>query len=201
MITVHRSSRLAGQIRVGGSKNYTSRYVLAATLADGVSVLHNPANIDDAQVMISCCRKLGARIEHTSEGLIVTGAGKRLQSPGELDVGNAGAVARFLMAIAAALPSPTRFVTPYPESLGRRPHDDLLQALSSLGCRCESRDGRLPITVGGGLRRGGHVRISGAVSSQFTSALLFGTAVDRFHAHRGIRSATLSTFVAADSKC
>lgn len=173
MVTVHHSSRLGGRLRVGGSKNYTSRYVLAATLADGVSVLHNPANIDDAQVMVACCMRLGARIEQTADRLIVTGAGRGLQSPGELNVGNAGAVARFLMAIAATMPSPTRFVTPYPESLGRRPHDDLLQALGSLGCSCESRDGRLPITIGGGLRRGGHVRVSGAVSSQFTSALLF----------------------------
>lgn len=173
MITVHHSPKLVGRLLVGGSKNYTSRYVLAATLAEGVSVLRNPADIDDARVMVTCCTRLGARIERVPDGLVVTGTGRRLLSPGELNVGNAGAVARFLMAIAATLPAPTRFTTPYPESLGRRPHHDLLQALSSLGCHCESQDGRLPIAVSGGLHRGGRVCVSGATSSQFSTALLF----------------------------
>lgn len=96
-----------------------------------------------------------------------------MTTPHELSVGNAGAVARFLMAVSATLPSPTRFTTPYPTSLGRRPHHDLLKALQDLGCQSESRDGRLPLVVAGGLRRGGPVSISGTTSSQFTTALLF----------------------------
>lgn len=173
MITVHHSPRLAGRLRIGGSKNYTSRYILAATLAEGVSVLRNPAVIDDAQVMVTCCRELGAHVEASPDGLVIKGTGGHLLSPGELNVGNAGAVARFLMAVAATLPAPTRFVTPYPESLGKRPHHDLLEALESLGCSCQSQEGRLPVVIGGGLRQGGPVSVCGATSSQFTTALLF----------------------------
>ncbi len=173
LVTIHPAPRLAGRITARGSKNYTSRHVLAASLATGESVLENPAPIDDAAVMIACCRQLGAVIDEGENVLHITGGGSLLQAPGELDVGNAGAVARFLMGVAAALPAPTRFVTRYPESLGKRPHGDLLAALERLGCRCSSHNGCLPITIGGGLRRGGSVDISGAVSSQFTSALLF----------------------------
>jgi 3-phosphoshikimate 1-carboxyvinyltransferase len=173
MVTIHPTPHLQGCLRAGGSKNYTSRYVLAATLAEGLSVLTSPAPIDDAAVMISCCRKLGAEITERAGALTVRGTGGALEAPGELDVGNAGAVARFLMGVAAAIPSPTRFVTPYPESLGRRPHGDLLQALESLGCHCESRNGMLPVVIGGGLVQGGAVSIDGSTSSQFTTALLF----------------------------
>lgn len=172
-ITIGPCARLHGSLQARGSKNYTTRYVLSATLARGVSILTNPAPIDDAQVMIACCRRLGAEIAEEAKGLSVRGTGGRLQAPGELDVGNAGAVARFLMAIAATLPTPTRFVTPYPDSLGRRPHNDLLDALQSLGCPCQSENGRLPVVIGGGLQQGGPVAISGSTSSQFTTALLF----------------------------
>lgn len=171
-VTVHPVQRLSGTLTARGSKNYTSRYVLAATLANGVSTLHNPAPIDDAEAMIACCRQLGAVIDELPQQLRISGTGGRLKSPGELNVGNAGAVARFLMAVCAVLPRPTRFVTPYPDSLGRRPHGDLLNALEMLGCHCESNDGRLPVIVGGGLKHGGSVTVSGATSSQFTSALL-----------------------------
>lgn len=170
--TVYPTSHLAGHISALGSKNYTSRYVLAATLANGTSRLVNPATIDDANVMIDCCRHLGAHITATPGELQIVGAGP-LRSPGELSVGNAGAVARFLMGVAATLPTPTRFTTPYPASLGQRPHGDLLTALQTLGCPSTSNQGRLPITIQGGLRYGGRVEVSGAVSSQFTSALLF----------------------------
>ena len=45
-----------------------------------------------------------------------------------LNPGNAGAVARFLMGV-AALTTGTTFVTDYPDSLGQRPQGDLLAAL------------------------------------------------------------------------
>src|SRR5690606_25207654 len=95
-----------------------------------------------------------------------------------------GAVLRFLMAVCAATLDEVTFVTDYAESLGKRPQADLLDALAQLGAEVESRDGKLPITIRtggsaagarrpGGRLRGGTVRVSGAVSSQYTSALLF----------------------------
>src|SRR5262249_55255896 len=62
-----------------------------------------------------------------------------------------------------------------PESLGRRPNADLLAALARLGISVEAREpgGLLPITLRGGPPQGGGVRISGARSSQYLSALLY----------------------------
>jgi 3-phosphoshikimate 1-carboxyvinyltransferase len=65
------------------------------------------------------------------------------------------------------------FVNRYPQSLGKRPHDDLIAALQSMGVEVEHNNGRLPITVRGGRPRGGRICVSGRVSSQYISSLLF----------------------------
>ncbi len=66
-----------------------------------------------------------------------------------------------------------RIETDFPDSLGKRPHGDLLAALGQIGVRSESSEGRLPITLRGGNIRGGKIEVSGATSSQYLSALLF----------------------------
>ncbi|HEX6972517.1 MAG TPA: 3-phosphoshikimate 1-carboxyvinyltransferase [Limnochordia bacterium] len=171
-ITITPGARLVGSIMAPGSKNYTSRFLLAAALADGASTVVNPARIDDAAAMVDCCRQLGARITPSPEGFSVVGTAGAPRVPGSpLNVRNAGAVCRFLLAIGALLPD-VRFVTPYPDSLGRRSHADLLAALERLGVRVESEGGRLPVRLRGGPIRGGQVAVSGARSSQFVSALL-----------------------------
>jgi 3-phosphoshikimate 1-carboxyvinyltransferase len=92
----------------------------------------------------------------------------------ELDVGNAGAVLRFLMSVAAFCPDVT-FVNRYPDSLGKRPHNDLIQALQGMNVQVDHNDGRLPITIRGGNPKGGRIQVSGNVSSQYLSSLLFMT--------------------------
>jgi 3-phosphoshikimate 1-carboxyvinyltransferase len=106
---------------------------------------------------------------------------------------NAGAVLRMLMSVAVLVPGPLRFETHHLESLGKRPNGDLLRALEQLGVRVHESgsDGRLPLVLEGGrdhLRahiakrrraegiaedRPVPIEVSGAVSSQFLSSLLF----------------------------
>lgn len=171
-VRVEPCRRLSGTVAAPPSKNYTTRYLLAAGLAEGESLVVNPARNDDALAMIRCLETLGAEIRPVEEGLLVRGFGGRPRRRADLDVGNAGAVLRFLLAV-AALGEEISFRTPFPESLGKRPHGDLLEALAALGARVESDGGRLPIVVRGGELRGGRVEVRGSVSSQFTSALLF----------------------------
>ena len=173
---VHYTESLGGTLNPPSSKNYTARYLLAAALADGESLVHHPARSADADALVRCLRLLGAAIheEVDADGrhLRVRGFGARPASPGVLDVGNAGAVSRLLMGVGALLPE-IRFETSFPDSLGARPHDELFAALDQLGARVESAGGRLPATIRGGALRGGTVRVSGARSSQFLSSLLF----------------------------
>ena len=173
---VHYTESLSGTLSPPSSKNYTARYLLAAALADGESLVHHPARSEDADALVRCLRLLGASIREEADAggrhLRVRGFGARPASPGVLDVGNAGAVSRLLMGVGALLPE-VRFETSFADSLGTRPHDELFAALGQLGARVESAGGRLPATIRGGGLRGGTVRVSGARSSQFLSSLLF----------------------------
>ncbi len=164
---------LKGTIVASPSKNYTTRYLLTACLSDGESVVRNPSNNDDARALIECCCALGAKITERDNALIIKGFGKHPEIPPEpLNPHNAGAVLRFLVGIGALLPA-IGFVTDFPDSLGTRPNQPLLDALAQLGVRNESNNGRLPITLYGGNLPGGLVTVSGSISSQFISSLLF----------------------------
>lgn len=163
------------------SKYYTLRYLLNALLADGESVVRYVALSEDTAVLVRALRALGASVtwEPLADGawqVRVRGCAGQPQTPpdGTLHVGNAGAVLRLLLGIGALLPM-IRFETDHPDSLGRRPNADLLDALRALGLAIEAREpgGLLPVTLRGGPPRGGLVSVSGARSSQYISALLY----------------------------
>ncbi|GLV59355.1 3-phosphoshikimate 1-carboxyvinyltransferase [Dictyobacter sp. S3.2.2.5] len=163
---------------VPSSKYYTLRYALAAALAPGESRIVLPAQSDDSEALFRGCRALGAQLRWEDEQervLLIRGTGRPYQpGPVTINVGNAGAVARLLIGLGAMLPEVT-IVTDHPQSLGKRPNRELLEALTALGVCCEGSgpEGCLPITMRGGAIHGGRVTVSGARSSQFLSALLF----------------------------
>lgn len=174
--------RLSGTPIFPSSKYYTLRYVLAAALSAGDSYVIAPAESDDSDALWRGCRALGAELTWQDEQhhvLRVRGVGEQLRNgvasgPTTINVGNAGAVARLLLGIGALLPQVT-FLTDHPQSLGKRPNRELLEALTTLGANCEGTgsEGYLPITLRRGNLHGGQVTISGARSSQYLSALLF----------------------------
>ncbi len=169
---------LCGEPVVPSSKYFTLRYLLAATCAEGESRIAFPAESDDSDALFRGCRALGAQLTWSDEQrsvLRVSGVGRAHQmQPVTINVGNAGAVLRLLLGVGAVLPEIT-FVTDSPQSLGKRPNRELLEALTTLGVVCEGTgsEGYLPITLRGSNIHGGHVKISGARSSQYLSALLY----------------------------
>lgn len=168
------TAKLSGKINALSSKNYTTRYMLAAGLAEGWSTLQYPAHSEDSDAMRRCLRDLGAELEESETTLRIKGFGNRPRHVKQLNVGNAGAVLRFLMSVAAFCPELT-FLNTYPESLGKRPHLDLIHALEQMNVQVEHEAGKLPITIRGGQPKGGALTVSGQVSSQFLSSLLFVT--------------------------
>ncbi|GGN38960.1 3-phosphoshikimate 1-carboxyvinyltransferase [Deinococcus daejeonensis] len=170
-VIVHPAAELRGELRAQPSKNYTTRYLLAAALADGDSRVVGVATSEDAEAMLRCLGDWGAGVELVGGDAVIRGFGSSPRSGVTLNPGNAGAVARFLMGV-AALTTGTAFVTDYPDSLGRRPQGDLLEALSRLGARVQSREGMFPLAISGPVR-GGVVEVSAERSSQYASALMF----------------------------
>ncbi|MEK3915265.1 3-phosphoshikimate 1-carboxyvinyltransferase [Paenibacillus sp. FSL H7-0331] len=165
---------LEGTINALSSKNYTTRYLLIGALAEGTSTIYYPAHSEDSDAMRRCIRDLGAIVEEDEEKMTIQGFGRNPRDVSELNVGNAGAVLRFLMSVAAFCPKVT-FINAYPDSLGKRPHNDLIDALKQMGVEVDDNQGKLPITIGKGKLHGGKIQVSGNVSSQFLSSLLFMT--------------------------
>lgn len=165
---------LQGEINALSSKNYTTRYMLVGALADGTSTIRYPAHSEDSDAMRRCIRDLGAELIEEGDTMTIKGFGRHPVDIKQLNVGNAGAVLRFLMSVAAFCPDVT-FINAYPDSLGKRPHDDLIAALGQMNVSVEHNNGKLPITIRGGNPKGGRIQVSGNVSSQFLSSLLFMT--------------------------
>lgn len=178
-VLVHPASELRGSLSAQPSKNYTTRYLLAAALTDsagnGPVRVIGVATSEDAAAMLRCLEDWGAGVELVGDDAVIRGFGASPRAGVTLNPGNAGAVARFLMGV-AALTTQTRFVTDYPDSLGKRPQGDLLEALSRLGANVSSDAGKLPIAISGPVRGGSGsdmVEVSAEKSSQYASALMF----------------------------
>ncbi|OLV17320.1 3-phosphoshikimate 1-carboxyvinyltransferase [Deinococcus marmoris] len=170
-VLVHPAQALSGELRAQPSKNYTTRYLLAAALAEGETRVVGIASSEDAGAMLRCLEDWGAGVTLVGDDAVIRGFGAVPRTGVTLNPGNAGAVARFLMGV-AALTQDTTFVTDYPDSLGKRPQGDLLAALERLGARVSSNGGRLPLTISGPVQ-GGTVEVGAEKSSQYASALIF----------------------------
>ncbi len=155
-----------------GSKSYTHRALIAAALAEGDSVLRNALKAEDTELTAQALMKLGAAIDWQDNAVLVRGTGGRLAPAAEpIYLGNSGTSMRFLTAV-ATLGQGEYHLTGTPR-LCQRPMGELLAALKQIGGKVESTGGKgcPPLIVRGGLS-GGRTRLSGAVSSQYLSALL-----------------------------
>jgi 3-phosphoshikimate 1-carboxyvinyltransferase len=163
-------------VTVPGSKSATNRALVLAALADAPSTLHRPLRSRDTLLMAGALRVLGARVEEGPDGSWqVTPAA--LTGGGEIDMGAAGTVMRFVPPLAALAEGPVRFDGD-PRS-HERPVGPLVEALRALGAEIDdaAHPGHFPLTVHGrGALPGGVVEIDSAASSQFVSALLLSGA-------------------------
>ncbi len=168
-------SVIQGEIEAPPSKSYTHRVYAAALLSKGVSVMINPLRSRDTDASRRACMLLGAEVRKNESKVVISGG--RLKTPENvIDVENSGTTLRLFTALSALIPRGYAILTG-DESIRRRPMKPLLDSLRDLGVECwASRlDGRAPIIVRGGGVRGGETKITGEISSQFISALLYAS--------------------------
>ena len=156
-----------------GSKSYTHRALVAAALAAGESLLSNALRAEDTELTAQALAQLGAGLDWQGTTIRVRGVGGKWRGVAEpIYLGNSGTSMRFFTALTAL--GQGTYVLTGSERLCQRPLNDLLQAMEQLGVQVASErgDGCPPVIIHGGLR-GGRAALSGAVSSQYVSALLF----------------------------
>ena len=160
-------------VDVPGSKSIANRALVCAALAAGNSHLRGLPDGDDTMAMLGCLESLGVGVGASTGAADVAGCGGRFAAQGvTLHAGLAGTTSRFVTALAALGDGPITVDGDPP--LRSRPMGPLHDALRTLGATIATgeRDGGLPVTVRGPLRRGGELAIAGDVSSQYLTALM-----------------------------
>lgn len=168
-------SVIGGTITAPPSKSSGQRACAAALLTPGNTVIKNIGNSNDEKAAINIIKKLGAEVNARGNELAITSHDFIFKSayPTKnllLDTGESGLGLRMFAPIAALFNYNITFIGK--GSLLYRPMDFFEKYFPRLGIEVSSDQGRLPITIRGPLRPK-NIRVSGALSSQFLTGLLF----------------------------
>jgi len=156
-----------------GSKSLTNRALLLAALASGRSILHRPLVSDDTVALREALAILGANVTVRDDRWLIDGVDGAFPNGGEVDLGDGGTPARFMLAAAALARAPVR-VDGSPR-MRERPVSEGIELLRDLGVTITGtgRPEHLPAFVEPwGTRTGGSLSVGRTASSQFLSALL-----------------------------
>ena len=175
MIEIKPVDKLNATVMVPGSKSYTNRALMTASLATGESVIKNPLLSEDTRIMISCLGEIGVDVGSVPEenALIVKGCEGGIPVEGaKLLAGNAGTVVRFMTA--ALTLGKGQYEIDGIERMRKRPIQQLIDALNRLGADVVSIDGTgcPPVLINANGLTGGRIEIPGDISSQYISAIL-----------------------------
>jgi len=158
---------VSGRLRAPASKSHLQRLILAASLADGESRIHDPGGSADGAACLDVIGAMGAQVALEGNLLRIHGGGAVRSRI--LHCGESGFCLRASAALAAL--GEVGFTLVGDGSLATRPMAMVLDPLRQLGARCEARDGRAPLTVQGPLA-GGRALVDGSASSPALSGLL-----------------------------
>ena len=170
--------RISGSITLPGSKSLSNRVLLLAMLSEGETFIENLLDSDDVRRMIDALAKLKILYEEDrpSKKIRVKGEGGRIPvDKAELFLGNAGTAIRPLTA--ALTLGHGRFALDGIERMRERPIQDLLDGLNQLGAQVRSinNTGCPPVEIIANGLPGGVTKLSGAISSQYLSAILLAS--------------------------
>ncbi len=153
MITFNDKFHLESDVRCS-DKSLTHRALIAASIADGVSVLHNVTLSSDVLCTLTALKNTVARVrlEKTATNgntVIVTPRMRNLPQKLTIDCGNSGTTARLLAGLFCGLGVKARFCGD--ESLSKRPMTRVVEPLRAMGadiafapdCLFETRGGKL----------------------------------------------------------
>ena len=174
-LTLAPISKISGKVLLPGSKSLSNRILLLSMLAEGQTEIQNLLDSDDIHRMVEAMEMLGIELEENrAENRIkVSGtAGKIPVAEARLMLGNAGTAIRPLTA--AITLGHGRYVLDGVARMRERPIIDLVNGLSQLGAnlRCLNDTDCPPVEVIADGLPGGITHLSGAISSQYLSAIL-----------------------------
>ena len=174
-LTLSPIQKIFGSVVLPGSKSLSNRILLLSMLAEGKTEIQNLLDSDDVRRMVEGLETLGIQLEENRAENLITVSGTSGIIPvkeATLMLGNAGTAIRPLTA--AMTLGHGRFVLDGVQRMRERPIIDLINGLSQLGAnlRCINGTDCPPVEVIAEGLPGGITRLSGAVSSQYLTAIL-----------------------------
>jgi 3-phosphoshikimate 1-carboxyvinyltransferase len=132
---------ISGSLEVPGDKSISHRYAILAALTEGTSDITHFSAAADCRSTLDCLSRLGARVEAKGDRVRVTGAGLGGLRPSRraLDAGNSGTTMRLLAGILSG--QEFHSTIDGDRSLRRRPMRRVIDPLTMMGARIQSRDG------------------------------------------------------------
>ncbi len=174
-LTLSPIQKISGSVVLPGSKSLSNRILLLSMLAEGKTEIQNLLDSDDVRRMVEGLETLGIQLEENRAENLITVSGTSGIIPvkeATLMLGNAGTAIRPLTA--AMTLGHGRFVLDGVQRMRERPIIDLINGLSQLGAnlRCINGTDCPPVEVIAEGLPGGITRLSGAISSQYLTAIL-----------------------------
>ncbi|MCX7981620.1 MAG: 3-phosphoshikimate 1-carboxyvinyltransferase [Syntrophales bacterium] len=166
-------SNLQAEVTVPGSKSFTQRALVIASLAEGESVLYQPLFSEDTYLLMEALSSLGVILQKDGDHLRVRGLGRGPLAPEKpIYLGNNGTGLRLLTTFCAL--GTGKFFLTGDSRLCERPIGPLIQAMQTIGVRvtCHGQLGTPPVEIFASGIKGGKVVLHEIESSQYVSALL-----------------------------
>ena len=135
---------LRGTVRLPGDKSISHRYGMLASVAEGITVIHNYSSGADCHSTLGCVRALGIGVEVEGREVKVHGRGLRgyTAPSNDLDAGNSGSTIRMLSGLLAGQHFHSRLIGD--ASLSQRPMQRIMEPLTQMGARLNAREGKFP---------------------------------------------------------
>lgn len=165
--------QITGTVSIPGSKSYTNRALIMASLTHGPVELVNPLFSDDTEAMIDCLQTLGLVVKTTPTKIMVNDdISSVTDGEYQLNARDSGTTIRFMLALCCVIPGVQ--VLQGNKRLQERPIRELVDALRQLGADIEylKEEGHAPLRISSSHLNEGRITIPGDVSSQYITALL-----------------------------
>ena len=159
------SNGLNGEIIAPGSKSYSHRAFIAASLADGISIIKNPLKSGDVEITMNILKVLGVKILEKADNTYIIKSGKDSYRSYKktLDCGNSGTTIRLFSALSLLFENGLSLSGEFFKL--NRPILPLLKSLEQIGAVFKLSGGKLNIKRKKVLCN--KIKIQGNISSQF----------------------------------
>ncbi len=156
------SRQISGEVFAPPSKSYAHRFLICAFLSKTSGYIKNVGGSKDVLATLTALSSVGLKYDLSGDGVSLSYAG--WQGEPILDCFESGSTIRFLLPVISALGIKCEFTGS--QKLLSRPMSDLITALNENGAEIDG------FRLNGKLKSG-EFKITGKISSQFISGLLF----------------------------